>query len=135
MASAGKVSIKGNDLFGDFEDENSTFDQEVDLQDYVSRLLTQEASDYAHVGNVKRAERVADAGNSIAVEENQKRRKIAESNSMLFENHVNLKGPVSDTIRSFAAKLAVAKTKREKDDIRQECASAVRESLGQVLNE
>lgn len=120
MAAAGKATVSGEDLFGKFEDEKSTFDQEVDLQSFASRKLAQQVGDYAAVGNVKRADRVSGAGNVLAVDENQKRKQTAAARADAFEQFANLKGPVSATIQKYAAELAqVGDDKKRSNDVRE----------------
>lgn len=126
MARAGKVTEQGKDLFGGFEDEKSTFDQEVEIESHINRALQQAANDYAAVGNVGRAERVKGAGNTLAVEENQKRRQQAQQHAETFDREAGLKGPVSEAIQAGAAKLATAKTKRDKEAAKAETLERVR---------
>lgn len=129
MASAGKYTEQGQDLFGMFEDEHSTFDQEVELESHVSRMLQQEANDFRAVANKRRADRVSDAGNVLATDENAKRADAADESVFDFEREARLRGPVSQTIQHYAAKLAKAKTRAEKDAIRGEVLGAVRTVL------
>ena len=129
MASAGKYTEQGQDLFGMFEDEHSTFDQEVELESHVSRMLQQESNDFRAVANKRRADRVSDAGNVLAIDENAKRANAAEGSVIDFEREARLRGPVSQTIQHYAAKLAKSKTRAEKDAIRGEVLGAVRTVL------
>jgi hypothetical protein len=126
MAQAGKVTEKGSDLFGDFEDEKSTFDQEVELRSHVNRALSQAVNDYTAVSNTGRAERVKDAGNQLAIDENQKRRDQAAGHLEDFEREAGLKSPISEALKTGAADLALAKTKKEKDSAKQRALEAVR---------
>ncbi len=130
MSRAGSVTERGQDLFGGFEDEKSTFDQEVELESHIGRAFQQAANDYAAVANTGRAERVKGAGNVLAVDENQKRRQAAAGMVQDFERESGLKSPVSDAIQKAAAELAVAKTKREKDAVKQRAVETVRGILG-----
>jgi hypothetical protein len=130
MASAGSVTQTGFDLFGAFEEEQSTFDQEVELEAYVSRLLQQEANDYRAVANKRRAERVTDAGNVLAVDENAKRAEAAESAASNFDRLSRIRGSVSEAIQIQAALLASAKTKKERDAIKEQTLGAIRAALG-----
>lgn len=129
MANAGKYTEKGADLFGDFEEEHSTFDQEVELESYVGRMLAQRANDFAAVSNAKRADRVSDAGNVLAVEENQKRRQQADQNLETFNLLVNRSGPISKAIQKSAVELASAKTKKEKDRVKERALGLVQTAL------
>lgn len=129
MASAGKFTDRGTDLFGDWEEERSTFDQEVELETFISRALQQTANDYRAVANQRRAERVQDAGNVLAVDENQKRADKADGLVSAFNREQHLRGAVADTIKFFAGKLAQAKYKKDKEKIKLDCAEAVRSVL------
>jgi hypothetical protein len=129
MNNAGKYVEQGQDLFGLFEDEKSTFDQEVELESHVSRLLAMEANDYQAVSNQRRADRVADAGNTLAVDENAKRAKTAADNAATFEREAGLRGPISAAIKEHAAELAAAKTKKEREAIKAKTLESVRAAL------
>ncbi len=129
MNNAGKYVEQGQDLFGMFEDEKSTFDQEVELESHVGRLLAQKANDYHAVSNQRRADRVADAGNTLAVDENAKRAKNAVETASTFDREAGLRGPVSAAIKAHAAELANAKTKKEREAIKAKTLESVRAAL------
>lgn len=133
MANAGKVTQTGFDLFGAFEDEKSTFDQEVELEAYANRMLKQEADDYRAVANKRRADRVSDAGNVLAIDENAKRADSAEQAVDDFNRKVHLRGPVNAVIQKHAADLLEAKTKKQREAVKtamlEELKSAIR-SIG-----
>jgi hypothetical protein len=129
MASAGKVTQAKQDLFGAFDDEQSTFDQEVELESHVSRILSQEAGNFGAVASDRRAAAVADAGNVLNVEENKKRAEQARNMADLFDQQSGLKGGVSDTIKRHAAALATAKTKKEKEHVKQRVIDDIRIAL------
>lgn len=129
MARAGKVTQQGTDLFGDFESEESTFDQEVEIESYISKQLSQEANDFGAVANTRRAERVSEAGNTLAVEENERRRDTAREHAADFERESGLRGEVSTAIREFAAELSKAKNRKTRDTIKREAYGTVRELL------
>ena len=130
MANAGKLVTQGTDLFGDFESEDSTFDQEVEIEAYVRRQLAQDANDFKAVASERRAERVASAGNVLATDENASRHKAAEVAASEFDRESGLKGPVTATIQEFAAKLAKATKKSEKAAVKQEAYDALRKVIG-----
>lgn len=129
MAKAGTVKESGTDLFGDWESEESTFDQEVEIETYISRLLSQEANDYAAVASTRRAERVADAGNVLATDENLQRRDSARNTIADFERESGLKGPVATLIQEHAARLAKAKNRKDREAVKKDALDAVREAL------
>lgn len=125
MANAGKVTTTENTLWGDIEDEKSTFDQEVELEAHVARELAKRANDYQAISNQSRAERVADAGNQIAVEENKRRLQKAQQDAENFHREIHLVGEHSRITKQFAAELAAAKTKKEKENVKQRYLAAI----------
>lgn len=131
MAKAGTVKESGTDLFGAWETEESTFDQEVEIESYISRLLAQEANDYAAVASTRRAERVADAGNVLATEENLSRRDAARSILSDFDRESGLKGDTSAAIQKHAARLATAKNRKEREAIKKDALEDVRRALAE----
>lgn len=129
MDRAGKITTQGTDLFGDFEDEESTFDQEVEIEDYISRQLTQEANDFGAVANTRRAERVSEAGNTLATDENQRRRDSARQQAATFDRESGLKGEIATAIKRHAALLAQAKNRKSRDAVKREAYEDLRELL------
>ena len=132
MANAGTTTVAGKDLFGDFEDEHSTFDQEVELEHHIGRQLSQEANDFGAGASQRRADRLAGAGNTLNVGENARLRDEAVSNAELFDRHRHLKGPVAEALKASAAKLAQAKTKKEKDRVKSEAVESARAALARI---
>lgn len=130
MSSAGSVTQSGMDLFGAFEDEQSTFDQEVEIESHISRMLQQEANDYRAVANKRRAERVTEAGNVLAVDENAKRAERAEIAVSTFEKETRLKSKVNEAIQYFAKDLATANSKKRREETKDQAAASVRAILG-----
>jgi hypothetical protein len=129
MASAGKVATQTRDLFGEWEDENSTFDQEVEIRSFVSQMLNREAADYSAVANTNRADRIAGAGNVLATDENARRRDQARVLAEEFERETKFTGPIADAIREHAKTLFSAKTKKEKADAKQQAFGDVQRLL------
>lgn len=129
MASAGRLKTQGVDLFGEFESEDSTFDQEVEIESFVRKQLTQEVSDFTAVASQRRADRVAGAGNILAVDENAQRAKQAEIMLNDFDRETQLRGPVSEAIKRLAAEYAGIKSKTKKTEFK----SRAFEDLKQIL--
>lgn len=132
MANAGKYTERGADLFGDFEEEHSTFDQEVEIESFISRQLAQEANDFRAVASSRRAERVADAGNVLAIDENARRADLAAIAADTFDREANLKGPVSAAIKEHAAEYAQAKTRKERREIKAAALESVRAAIAEI---
>lgn len=129
LARAGKVTTTESTLFGDLESEESTFEEEAELESHIGAALNKTVNDYAAVSNAGRAERVKGAGNVLTVEENQKRRQQAAAHVETFEREAGLKSAVSDAIQSGAAELKLAKSKREKDAVKARTLETVRTLL------
>lgn len=129
MSRAGSITESGSDLFGDWESEESTFDQEVEIESYINKALSQEANDYAAVSSSRRAERVAGAGNVLNVEANLQQRDSARSTLSDFEREAGLKGPISEAIKTQAAKLARATKKSEKESIKKSALDEIRKLI------
>jgi hypothetical protein len=129
LANSGSYKKSGSDLFGDFEEETSTFDQEVEIEAYIANRLRREANDYRAVANERRAENVTGAGNVLNTEENQKRFEIANIMAKTFEREAYLKGPVSAAVKEMAVKLAEADRRSERQQIKADALSQVRSVL------
>lgn len=115
MASAGKVSVTTETLFGDWDSEESTFDQEVEIEEYIARRMATQRFDYAATANVARAERIKGAGNVLATEENARLRDEMTDKANTFERESKLRGPVSEKVKSLAVELAGIKSKKAKE--------------------
>jgi hypothetical protein len=126
LARAGKVTQTETNLFGTFEDEKSTWEQEVELESFIGSALSRTVNDFTAVSNTGRAERVKDAGNTLAIDENKRRRDQAVEHAATFDRESGLKSPVSEAIRNSAADLANAKSKKERDAIKQRTLETVR---------
>ena len=131
MENAGKRIEQGSDLFGDFEEEHSTFDQEVELETYVATIMRQAVRDWQSGSNDARAERIKDAGNVLQVNENQRRKKEAESTLDTFRREADLKGEVSSMIKLQASKLAEAKNVADRNEIKKDTLRQVSEIISE----
>ena len=125
MAAAGKVTEVTESLFGDWEDEKSTFDQEVDIEDFVAAALKTQKFDFQAIANAKRAGRVSGAGNVLAVEENARRKAQAEMALETFEREARLKSPISAKIKELAVELAEAKGKTAQDAVKEKAKAEI----------
>lgn len=134
MAAAGKVKESGTDLFGDFEDERSTFDEEVELENHVGRALGQAVSDYGAVASTQRAGRVAGAGNVLATDENARRRDAARVDQETFDRLMHRSGPIAEAIKAGAVELANAKKESERKTIRAHTIERVKDAIRTVHN-
>ncbi len=103
MALAGSRKEKGNDLFGDFEDEKSNFFERGEIKAHVRKQLGEEKNAFRAVSNKKRVGRLADAGNQLDVEGNASRARSAGEALGVFDKLANSKGVISDAINEAAA--------------------------------
>jgi hypothetical protein len=126
LARAGKVTQTETNLFGTFEDEKSTWEQEVELESFIGSSLSRTVNDFNAVSNTGRAERVKDAGNTLAIDENKRRRDQAAEHAETFDRDSGLKSPISEAIKYGAAELANAKGKKDRDAAKQQTLEAVR---------
>lgn len=124
----------GGGLFGSADDEDSVFLEKNELKGHVRSSLTSEYNTFKFGSSKKKAARLATKGeNVIDVAENAK---IAEETARLrsvFDKLVNRKGKISDALNGLAVEYAKAKTKGEKDDIKQRAVEAVRGAVFQEL--
>jgi hypothetical protein len=129
MENAGKRVEQGQDLFGDFEEEHSTFDQEVELETYIEKLMRQSVRDWQSGSNDARAERIKDAGNVLQVTENQRRKLEADTALQTFKKESDLKGEVSAMIKFQAVKLAEATNNSQRNEIKKDTLRQITEII------
>ena len=129
MSRAGIFKDTGTDLFGDWESEESTFDQEVELESFINRAFATEANDFAAVSSTRRAERVSETGNVLNVDANLQKRDSARASLSDFDREVGLKGPVAEAIKAQAARLAKATKKADRESIKKTTLDEVRKVL------
>ena len=132
MANAGKFVQSGFDLFGDFQEEKDLFDQEVEIEAHIGKLLSQEALAFKAVGSERKAQIVSDAGNVLAVDENRRRAQLGTQDLDAFDREAQYKGPISQLIKQYAEKLALATTKKDKDAIKVEAFNAAKQALADL---
>jgi len=133
MADAGSYTEKETNLFGDFENEKNTFDQEVEIQSFAGRKLSQAVGDYAAVSSEARAGRVAGAGNVLAIDENQKRKQDSAYRLEVFNRLQNRSGPISQAVKVAAIQLATAKSQTEKDHVKQQSLAGINAAIDAEL--
>lgn len=126
MSNAGKVVQAGFDLFGAYEDEQDTFDQEVEIEAYIARELSKEANDYRALADKRRADRVAGVGNILVVDENQRKADEASAAAGQFDRESHLRGQVADTVKKYAADLAFARNRKQREQIKSDALAAIR---------
>ena len=127
MALTPTASAGEGGLFGDLDDtKESLIVERGELKDDLRRDLAGNAAAYAAVSSERRAAKVADAGNVLNVEENQKRAAEAERVKNTFDAMLKYKGPVNDAINEAAGEFRNAKGKRERDGIKDKLRERVR---------
>src|SRR5262249_37327612 len=110
----------------------SLFVPRAEIKAHVRSEMAKEAGDFAAVASKRRAERVAGAGNVLDVDRNKEMATQAERAKNVFDHLVNRKGMISDAVNDAALAYAKAKTKRERDAVKQQAVEAAR---GAVLRE
>jgi hypothetical protein len=111
MAHAGKTTktVDGG-LFGDYEDEHSTWAEEAELRDHIARQLARTTNAYAAVSSDAKADMVKDAGNTIVTDKNRELRDQATGHEDEFRRQSLYKGtPMQDVLKKHAADLANVK--------------------------
>ncbi len=126
MSLAGKVTTTESSLFGDIEAEDSLFDQRAELASHVRGELSKAVNDFMAVASERRAKVVGKAGNVLDTEANRKIAEEADRVKNVYDTLVNRKGAISDALNESAADLARAKSKKERDRVRQEAVERVR---------
>lgn len=126
MAQTPKHTKTEESLFGTIESEESLFVERNELKAHVRTEMSKEVADFLAVSSKRRAERVAGAGNSLNPEENKKIAQEAGRVLATFDTLVNRKGAISDAINEAAGKYAKAKTRKERDAIKQQAMDAVK---------
>lgn len=129
LARAGTESETSATLFGDVTDEHSTFDQEVDLEQFARSKLAQDLNDFVAVSSARRAGAVGGAGNVLNLGENQKRRQAAAEDLETFDRLKDKVGPVSAAVKKFAGELFHAKGKKAQDAVKLKALDAVRQAV------
>ena len=129
MAAAPSVTTTQDTLWGPEETTEDVFVQRAELAGAVRADLAKELTDYGVLGSQRRADRTADAGNMLNVEENRRRAEEAEKAKNLYDLLSNRKGMISDALNAGAVKLAQAKTKKERERARSETVDAVRGAI------
>lgn len=130
MARAGTTTEKVKNLFGEFDDEKSTFEQEAELESAIGRKLAGSVGDFRALANKGRADRTADAGNVLNTDENKRRQLQAAEHAETFDREAGLSGPVSDAIKRHAADLAAAKGEKERKAVHERAYEEVRQLVG-----
>lgn len=129
MAQTPTASKTESSLFGDIESTESLFVERNEVKAHVRTELGREVRDFLAVASKRRAERVGGAGNVLDTERNKQIAQDAERVLNVYDTLVNRKGDISDAVNGAAGKLAAAKTKRERDAVRQEAVKSVRDAV------
>lgn len=119
MEGASKRTVETSDLFGTYEEDESLWEAETAVADHVGKLLRRKVRDFQSVANKGRASRVAEAGNVLVVEENERLRKEAEALYKKFDrDFVNsYKGGIMDTVKLFGEQYADANNRAQRNTV------------------
>lgn len=129
MAAAPATAVTQPTLWGDETNEEDTFLERADVASHVRNQLSRERHDFHALSSKRRADATSDAGNTLNVEENQKRAAEADAHRTAFDTLAYRKGPVADALDAGAVALKQAKTEKEKQHAREQTAEAVRTAL------
>ena len=129
MASTPTAKNVETTLFGDIESEESLFVPRNELKAHVRTELAREVNDWLAVASQRRAERVGGAGNVLDVDKNRELATQAEQVKNVFDTLVNRKGAVSDALNAAAEAYSKARSRRDRDAIKQRTVAAVRDAV------
>lgn len=129
MAETPKTKTTEHTLFGDIDGEESLFVPRAEVAASVRAGMAKEVNDWLAVSSKRRAEKVGGAGNVLNVEENKKIAEQADQVKNVFDQLANRKGQISDALNAAAEEYHKAKSKRERDAIREHALQSVRDAV------
>jgi phage head maturation protease len=133
MAMTPTTTKREASLFGDLESTESLFVPRNEIKSHVRMEFARELGDFAAGSSKRRAEVLAKFGNLLDVDTNKTLAEQAEQVKNVFDTLVNRKGAISDSINQLASEYVNAKTRRERDAIKDRATEAVREAIQQEL--
>jgi hypothetical protein len=120
------------DIFGLLGDENfqSTAVEKADLRAWLKSQFAGVRRDFGAVSNKARAARVAEAGNTLAVDENAARANAAKQDIAALEAIGSGAGPLNDALEDAARRILAGESP---NGVRSNLLTAAREALGAEL--
>ena len=110
---AGKRREKTVDLFGEHDDERSTFVERAELKSALRRDITSQLSAFKAVSSEKRAEMLTSDDQTITADTNREKAGSLEEFLSDFDRESSYKGELSDAINTAAEELADDPGKRK----------------------
>jgi hypothetical protein len=132
MASTPTVQEAEQTLFGEEVNEKSLFMQRSELKSHVRGELSKELRDFQAVASQRRADAVSGDGNTLNVEGNREKAKLAENRVDTFSRLASYKGELSDLLNEQAEKYARAKNNKDRDAVRRETVDRIRTALSEI---
>jgi len=121
-------SEKQMTLFGEEEQRRSLVWEKAAIKANIKRRISEQLRAFSTVTQEKKADILAQAGNVIAREENERRKRKLEEAQMLFDIEANRVGEISRILNQYAEK--IADNPRRKKEIIEEAWQDVAEKLG-----
>lgn len=134
MASTPTTTKTESTLWGDIESEESLFVERNELKSHVRNELAREVNDFLAGASKRRAEKLQAKGNVLHTEANKNAADQADRVRNVYNQLVNRKGGISDSINEAAAEYAKAKTKKERDAVKQRAVEKVRRAVFREAN-
>lgn len=122
-------------LWGEEKSSESLFAHRGEVKAHVRSQLAKLARDFATVASKRRAEVVSGAGNVLNLDENKRIADETEHLRQVFDTFANYRGPLSDTINTFAEKLSHADRKADRQRIFEEAVEGIRTVLPAIVEE
>lgn len=119
---------KESTLFGDEEVKRSLVWEKAAIKAAIRRRIAEQLRAFSTVTQEKKASILEEAGNVIAKEENERRKRQLQEAEMMFDIEADRVGEISRLLNQFAAQ--IADNPRRKRDIIEDAWNAVAERLG-----
>lgn len=115
-------------LFGEEEQRRSLVWEKAAIKASIRRRLAEQLRAFSTVTQERKSQILEEAGNVIAREENERRKRKLEEAQFLFDVEADRRGEVSDILNAYAAR--IADNPRRKKEIIDEAWEEIAEKLG-----
>jgi hypothetical protein len=129
MANTPKGTRTEETLFGPITSEESLFVPRNELKAHIRGELSREVNDFLAGASKRRAARLGQAGNVLNVEENKRIAQEADRVRNVYDTLVNRKGAIAEALNAAAADYHRARTRGEKDAVREKAFEAVKRAV------
>ena len=130
VREAGEASFEQQDLFGAHQMKQSLAIPRAKVSSYVRERLGTEQRTFRFVSATDRATMLEDAGNTILVQQNERRSLIAAQMLELYEKLCNKQGAVSSVLSECARRLAAGDVA---DTVKRDAYQAIMQELLAML--